>query len=740
MDVKLLNRYKTFSHVQLGYGVIILLIVIAASGVLYQSHRTNALISNLVEVNNAKIKHVILMREVIRLRVMSISNILSTSDPFDRDEEIMRFYNLGAQYASARNMLRALRMDEKETQLFKQISNAVQGAYPITKDLVTRASRHESLEMLQQLEKKAYLKREVLFQYLNELVDYQQENSQQALTTIRELNAHARLVIVSIILLVLIISLFIVAMVSRTVEKKNEQLLKAYKDAHAAMQSKSVFLANMSHEIRTPITAIIGFAESTFFSNQTMEMRQKSIKTIIESGKHLLQIINDVLDISKIEANKLEVETISTPLSNIITSAETILKPLADEKSLDFSINYQYPLPVMLDTDPLRLKQIIINLCSNAIKFTKQGYVQVNVSYRKEDHKLFIEVVDTGIGLDKDQIKAIFEPFNQADASVNRKYGGTGLGLAISTQLVEALHGNITVSSEPGKGSRFTVVMDIGEKTEEQLTYEAIDICTTTDTEKEIKEDIAVVNRMRVKGKVLVVEDNLVNQQLLRVFLDRINADYELVENGQLAVERVQANDFDLILMDIQMPVMDGITATKILREQGYDIPIVALTANFSDEDRQNCYNAGCNNFLTKPINIKIFFEVITDYLHYDADNTDQNEPIYSAFIFQEPELAKQVEGFVKIHMPAMLRDIEQSIQQADWAGLKIKLQELKNIASNVGYPVLIDIAKQMEFQIINQSQDELKLLCDKLTAIAECITLGINTASVKKASNNGNA
>ncbi|MDH5446959.1 MAG: ATP-binding protein [Gammaproteobacteria bacterium] len=735
MDFKLQYFVSRSNPVRLGFGFVILLLVLTAIFVMYQTHRTNKIVTSLVEVNNAKITHVIGMREAIRLRVLSISNILATSDEFERDEEIMRFHSYATKYVIARDNLLALPMNETEKALHKQISIAIKAAQPLTVGLVEKASDHEPLAVLQQQEKKSHALREILFQNLNELVKIQQEQDRQALEKIRKLNDEARSVTLSLSLLVLILSFAIATVVSRTVEKKNKALLDAYKDAQAAMQSKSTFLATMSHEIRTPITAIIGFAESTFFSNQTMEMRQNSIKTIIESGKHLLRLINDALDLAKVEAKKLGVEIVDSSLTSIVSGAEHILRPLAEEKSLEFNINYQYPLPSIVKTDPLRLKQIIINLGSNAIKFTSQGYVQIDISFQHEENKLKIEVSDTGIGLEKEQISGIFEPFSQADSSIKRKFGGTGLGLTLSSQLAEALNGKIEVTSEPGKGSCFSLILilnqDIDNTDEDQLTWQTNNK-DSSDANEELK-NISNIDRMRVTGKVLVVEDNIVNQQLLGVFLSRINAEYEVVENGQLAIDKINEEVFDLILMDIQMPVMDGITATKTLRGQGYTRPIVALTANSSEEDRENCLNAGCNDFLSKPIDIKAFFDMITDHLSFVDDDTESEEPIITVFNMHDPEVVANVKGFVSIHMPNFIREIETGIQQSDWSGLKQKLLEFREVAYKAGYIALIDLTKQMEFQTLNQSQTELNILFNKLNNLAKRITLGVDEVEIRQ-------
>jgi|GEM_PF-3638851 len=372
-----------------------------------------------------------------------------------------------------------------------------------------------------------------------------------------------------------------------------EHAVQLAHQAEAASRSKSRFLANMSHEIRTPLTAIVGFGETLLDTHTTVHERIDSINAIIRNGVHLQQIINDILDISKIEANKLDIERIDTNYLELLTEIDSIIGMQARHKGLVFEIHYRFPLPVRIVTDPLRLKQILINLCNNAIKFTKSGSVRVTVIYHADAKQMAFAVRDTGIGLTDEQRGRLFQAFEQADSSTTRKFGGTGLGLAISKRLAEMLGGNVTVESDPGQGSCFTVTVDAGlQKPGNALTCLP---ATTKDVVKEVRSQL-------LSGEILLAEDTPDNQRLFSLYIKKAGSQLTIADNGKLAVEAALSRHFDLVLMDMQMPVMDGIEAVQTLRRAGYTQPIVALTANAMKEDQDKCFQAGCDGFLAKPV------------------------------------------------------------------------------------------------------------------------------------------
>jgi len=384
-----------------------------------------------------------------------------------------------------------------------------------------------------------------------------------------------------------------------------EELKQSKLKADAANKAKSSFLANMSHEIRTPLTSIIGFAELAISEDQDMAERMNALITIHNSGNHLLNLINDILDFSKIEADELVIEKQNTDILSILNEVESILTVPAKNKQLNFSIEIDSPVPEKINTDALRLKQILINLGGNAIKFTDKGKVKLSVGYDKDNDSIYFAISDTGIGMTLDQIQNVFKAFKQADASISRRFGGTGLGLSLSKRLTELLDGNLEVESTAGKGSTFTLT----------LTHACTDkdgkIISNIDSYR--KEDTTATNKL--KGSVLLAEDNELNQQLIKKYLTGMGLSVDIAENGLEAVDATTDKSYDIIFMDMQMPVMSGLDAVKSLRKKKYTGTIIMLTANATSGDRTICLNAGSDDYVTKPINRVKLYETCSKYL-----------------------------------------------------------------------------------------------------------------------------
>ncbi|MDH5546635.1 MAG: response regulator [Gammaproteobacteria bacterium] len=459
-------------------------------------------------------------------------------------------------------------------------------------------------------------------------------------------------------------------------QSAQESMREAMESARDANIAKSRFLANMSHEIRTPLASIIGFAEMILEEPDPVE-REASVKTIIRSGKHLLEVINDILDLSKIESEKLEIETIDVSIIDITTEITDNFQKLAEEKGVEFGISYDFPLPAKFCSDPTRVRQIIYNLASNALKFTQEGKIHLHVAYDRVQRKIRVETTDTGIGMSAAEQAKLFQPFTQADVSTTRQFGGTGLGLSISRRLALILGGDLACTSEKGKGSVFTLTLDTGEIDETDLVYE---------TKKRAAANI-VAGTPSLKGRVLLVEDSPDIQRLVSMLLRKTGVEVVCADNGREGVEKALTEDFDLVLMDIQMPVMDGVEAAKTLRATGTEMPIIAMTANVFEEERRAYQAAGMNDHVSKPIDKSTFYSSITRFLeegemnHVAADDQD--------------EFNAMVEKF-KLRLRTYLEEMSVCLKQNNIQDLALKSHTIKGLGGSFGFPEVTTLAADL--------------------------------------------
>jgi signal transduction histidine kinase/ActR/RegA family two-component response regulator len=397
-----------------------------------------------------------------------------------------------------------------------------------------------------------------------------------------------------------------------------QDLKEARKQAEAADRAKSRFLSHMSHEIRTPMTVLLGAAEMLLDDDLPEQERAELLGAVGQTGRQLLALIDEILDLSKIEAGKLRIKRTWTSPFQIVEDVVGPLRHQAASKELQLDAEFDGPIPERIETDPIRLRQIVVNLVGNAIKFTERGGIRVIVRLSRKEHDadyLQIEVTDTGMGISQTQLDRLFHPFVQADLSTTRRFGGTGLGLAISKQLTELLGGDITVTSDEGIGSTFRVTVPTG-----CLDGVPLVLCPEDAVEPFLQEESPSTNKRQLSGRVLLVEDDPLIQRLLLTILTKAGADVSVADNGQEAVEAVLAargsgTPFDMVLMDLLMPVMDGFEATSRLRDRGYTGPIIALTADGMQETRDRCMEAGCDSHLTKPIQADRLVKELRAYL-----------------------------------------------------------------------------------------------------------------------------
>ena len=491
-----------------------------------------------------------------------------------------------------------------------------------------------------------------------------------------------------------------------------EEMARATQMAEQANVAKSNFLANMSHEIRTPLTAIIGFAESLKTGDYSDEQRAQWTSSIVRNGTHLHQIINDILDLSKIEAGQLEVEKTDISPSNILKEIDSIVGSATRDKGLTFNIEYELPYPKTILSDPTRLKQILINLCSNALKFTNKGGITINTRCDSVAHQIIFKVTDTGIGLTDDQAEKIFRPFSQADSSTTRKYGGTGLGLTISTQLAEKLGGSLSCKSALGEGSSFIVTINTGPLSIIEFSETLPDLMENIVSERNVEE------YKILSGRILLAEDNIDNQALIAMYVKKFGLQIDIANNGQEAVEQAVQEDYDLILMDMQMPVMGGIEAIELLRQLGNTLPIIALTANATTSDKDRCIKAGADDYATKPINIDKFYITLANYLPENTSDSQVTE------IDNFEEINKLTDKFM-MKLPSMIEELGDAVNHLQWDSVQSLSHILKGMGGSFGQPEITRIsaiinkdAIKKNFDDIPSEMSDLKSICD--SAISE--------------------
>ena len=532
--------------------------------------------------------------------------------------------------------------------------------------------------------------------------------------------------------------------------KIERQLIQATERANEASKAKSDFLANMSHEIRTPLNGILGFTDMLRRDGDAIgeAERKEWLDVIHESGQHLLQLINNILDLSKVEADQLDVERTQCKPMEILSDLVSVMRVQASEKTIALDIECEGCTPHAITSDPTRLRQILTNLVGNALKFTQDGSVTIKTRVEELDDgnaNLVIDIVDTGPGIPEEKLGSIFDPFSQADTSITRKFGGTGLGLPISRRLAEALGGTLTVSSVLGEGSTFTLTLGLGPIGDIDLTktFKREAVCTAHSKNPEA----GCVGPLT--GHVLLVDDGETNRQLIELLLRRAGAEVTTADNGQKALALATRTAYDLILMDMQMPIMDGYTASKEIREHGVTTPIIALTASAMKGDRERCLEAGCDDYLTKPVEINTLLEAAFRWLAAEKKNTaeadsatgddspmnevvepetptsNESSSIVSSLPTDDPEFLAIILDYID-KLSEQVSAMDRSCEEQDFETLARLAHWLRGSGGTAGFDLLTKPAERLEQAALKHLEDGAAAVIDELKTLTELIQRGV--------------
>ncbi len=520
-------------------------------------------------------------------------------------------------------------------------------------------------------------------------------------------------------------------------EEKEAALRVSMENAETANQAKSEFLANMSHEIRTPMNAILGFTEVLKRGyGKNHGDSKKYLDTIHSSGKHLLTLINDILDLSKVEAGRLEIDKIRCFPHTIIHDVIQAIGIKAQEKGVGLDFDIVESIPESIFCDPARLRQIVTNLLGNAIKFTEQGSVKVVLRHMQSGGKstLCIDVIDSGIGISEQKLDVIFDPFVQADSSVHRNFGGTGLGLAISLKFAQALGGDISVSSELGTGTIFTVSLDTGSL--DGVDFVGAEVLQSVELESDNTEQ---KQWLFPPANILVVDDGTENRELLKLVLEDVGLHVELAENGQVGVDKTVQKSFDIILMDIQMPVMDGYTAVGLMRQSGINVPIIALTANAMKGVENECLAAGYSGYQSKPLDLELLILTLADLLDVESVECDNN--VVSTNLVQEnsealgedwplvSRLADDLRFYPIIRtfaerLEIKLAEMDSACAEKNYDEMGSLAHWLKGAGGTVGFDMFTEPAKELERFIKSEDDTQVAALLEKFHYMSDRIVV----------------
>lgn len=504
-------------------------------------------------------------------------------------------------------------------------------------------------------------------------------------------------IITAMALLSLIIAFLFIINQGRNQERLIKGLNKSERRSKELANMQEQFLANMSHEIRTPMNSILGFT-NLLKRTELNPMQREYIQNIHSAGENLLTLVNDILDLSKIEAGMMHVEETRFSLRSMVSSVGAMFIEKIREKDLKFNVSIDKDVPDILTGDAVRLTQVLVNLISNAVKFTDQGEITVYgqlLASSETDARIRLCVKDTGIGVAPEKRSAIFERFQQAELETTRRFGGTGLGLSIVKQLIEMQGGTIRLESELGKGSEFIV----------ELNYKLPDLAQMYSEALAEQEEQVPLQKIRV----LIAEDNYMNQQLVRHLMKSWSMDHLIVNTGLEAVEELRNNSYSIVLMDIQMPDMDGYTATSIIRKElDNDVPIIAMTAHAMVGEKEKCLQLGMNDYVSKPIKETVLYNIIARHAQHIPEKNDHPAHIKLDYLHQlsghDANFEKEILNQFIIQVPTELSQLEESINESDFDMVRRVAHSLKSTVGYVGladdlHPYLEEIEKDAAVQ-----------------------------------------
>ena len=709
-----MRRYSSRLILIFGFSFMILIIVALTA---IWAINVNENIKNIQGIfgEQKQTRLVVQMLDAARQRAIILHRMALMTDPFDVDEEYMKFKEMAGRFIKARDELLSMQKEAQvEIAIWKQAVPKINLGGEMqqkTLQLILDGHIQEANKLL--LEKVIPIQNAVS-DTLSKMFTYQKQAAKNEFHTAFIRNAQIFMFVLVFGATAVLLTIMTAVVVIRRATRIEAALDGARVTAQTATELKSQFLANMSHEIRTPLTAVLGFAETMLDENQNVRERTFGVNSILRNGKHLLQVINDILDISKIEAKQLAMEKIEVSPVRILQEVDSLMGVRVRDKGLQLKIQYDFPLPKTIHTDPTRLKQVLLNLCSNAAKFTDLGDIEIRVTYNQERDEMCFSVRDSGIGMDEDEVRCLFQPFRQADESTTRKYGGTGLGLYISRQLSQMMGGDLGCDSVKGKGSVFTMTIkgNVTAGTEFINSLKA-------DGLHEGSSDAVEIPQLR--GEILLAEDSPDNQILITMYVKKTGVQVTVVSDGRQAIERTLAHRYDLILMDMQMPVIDGLESVRLIRQAGNITPIAMLTANAMKTERDKCLSLGANDFLTKPIDKVQFYKVLSQYLQpAEALPSTPVEGVADEEFDQE--FADLRDKFLA-ELPARVNKLNIMLTQVDWLAVKAEIHRLKGVGGGLGFPTITSLSKHIEVQLRESNEDAAMKLLTELFRYCEQIT-----------------